>query len=77
MDDVAGEVVREVPPVGGIEQHEVRALSRSEPAAVVEAEDVRGVDRACGERLLRREAELGAREGADDRKALAERAARD
>src|SRR6476620_11883333 len=76
VDELAGEVVVEVPPVGRIEQHEIRPKADGDPAAVVEAEDMRSVDRGRGENLLRRQAELGAREGPDDGKALAEGAAR-
>ena len=66
------EVVREVAPVGCVDQDEVGPEPGGDPATVVEAEDVGGVDGAGGQCLLGREGELGACERADDREALAE-----
>ena len=70
-------MVREVAPVGCIEEHDVRSEAWGEtPHAVGPSEDVRRVHRARGERLGRREPKLRARERADEREALAERAPR-
>ena len=76
MDDVAGKVIREVPPVGGADEHDVGAEPGREPPAVGEAEDVRSVHRACRERLGGCQSELRARQRAHDRQALAVRASR-
>ena len=70
-------MVREVAPVGRVEQDDVGAVARREPPEPVgAAEHVRRVDRAGRERLRRRELQLRRRERAAERQALAERAAR-
>ena len=77
MDELAAEVVGEVAPVRGVEQDDVGAVARRDPADRVRlAEDVGRVDRHRREYLRRRELELGRRECADERQALAERAPR-
>src|SRR5262245_30280543 len=66
------EVVREVAPVVGVEQHDVRVEARREPSLPLGSpEDVRGVQRAGDERLSRREPQLRAREAAHERQRLA------
>src|SRR5690349_16838472 len=72
--DVATEVIGEVAPVGGPEEGDVGPEAGREPTAVLPAEDVGRVDRAGSERLCGRQLQLGRRERADERQALAERA---
>ena len=70
-------MVCEVPPVRNVQQEEVRVEARRQsPLAVRPPEDVRRVHRARRERFGRREPELGAREGADERQAFAKGASR-
>src|SRR5512146_2289057 len=66
-DEVAAEVVGEMTPVRGVEQDEVGVEPRGDPPAAVGApEHVRGVERAGGQRLGRRQVELGAGDRADE-----------
>ena len=70
-------MVREVSPVGRVEEDEVGAVARRNPPPPVgPAQDVRCIDGAGGERLRGRQLELRRRQRAADRQALAECAAR-
>src|SRR3954454_3177254 len=75
--EVPAEVVSEIPPVGCVEQHDVRLVAGSEaPEPPGPTEDICRVDRAGRKGLRRRELELSRRERAHERQALAESAAR-
>ena len=70
-------MVGEIPPVRGVEQHEVGVVAGSEaPEPLGTTEDVRRVDRAGGKGLRRRQLELRRRQRAHERQAFAECAAR-
>ena len=70
-------MVREVAPVGRVEERDVGAVTGREPADPVGAsEHVSRVDRAGGEGLRRGQMELRRRERADERQALTEGTAR-
>ena len=73
-DQVAGEVVREMAPVGRVEQDQVGIEAGRDAAGPVgPAEHVRGVDGASRQRLRGRQVELRRCQPADERKALAKR----
>src|SRR5439155_8218981 len=75
--EIPSEVVGEIPPVRRFQECYVGVIAGSEPPAPVRPpEHVRGIDRAGGEGFRGREPELRRCEGADEREAFAEGAAR-
>src|SRR3954466_16108996 len=75
--EVPAEVVGEIPPVGCVEEHDVRVVAGSEaPQPPGPTEDICRVDSAGRKGLRGRKLELSRRERAHEREALAGGAAR-